>query len=144
MGKSQRKGSFRSGKTEEDRPSEFGEAITADHLVAHSEESEGITGDKDAFIIADLHSDWIYGYPVKPRDADDTYECFTHFLGPGLAIKHLYTDSSAEIKKAATMLGVPHTKSTPGRHKMNSLAESRVKIVVSGTRTSLCQVGRPH
>ena len=51
MGKSVRVSALRSDKTEEDRPENFGDEITADHVVAHSEESEGITGDKDAVII---------------------------------------------------------------------------------------------
>ena len=137
-------GSYRSHKTEDDRPKEFGERITADHLVAHSEDSEGITGDKDAFIIGDLHSEWIYGYPVNSRDTDDTYACFTHFLGPDMVMGHLYSDSSKEIEAAAKSLGVPHTQATPGMHRTNAKAESHVKIVLRGTRTLLCQAGLPH
>ena len=58
--------------------------MTADYAVANSEDSEGITGDKDALIIADRCTDWVYGYPLPSRESDDGYACFTHFLGPGL------------------------------------------------------------
>ena len=70
MGKAQRQGAYRSGKSEDDRPENFGDIVTADHVVANSEESEGITGDKNALIVGDESIEWIYGYPVLDKSAE--------------------------------------------------------------------------
>ena len=90
MGKSVRVGAYRNPDVEAKRPEEFGDEITADHVVSNSEESEGITGDKDAVIIGDRSCGWIYGYPVPTKSADDTYASFAHFLGPGMTIRHVH------------------------------------------------------
>ena len=78
LGKSQRVGSYR--KPDIERPLHFGDKVNCDHLVAHSTESEGLTGDQAAFIIGDLATDWIFGYPVKSKDAEDTYDSLIDFL----------------------------------------------------------------
>ena len=56
IAKTVRRGAYRSQDREAKRPENFGDSPQADHVIANSEASEGITGDLDALIIVDL---WI-------------------------------------------------------------------------------------
>ena len=53
-GKAQRLGAYTKHKTADDKPVRSGQEVTSDYVVAHSEESQGITGDKDALIIGNV------------------------------------------------------------------------------------------
>jgi hypothetical protein len=55
----------------------------------------------------------------------------------------VYSDNSREIKQAVRWLGFAHRTSIPGIPANNAIAESRVKIVVYGTRTALVNAGLP-
>ena len=55
----------------------------------------------------------------------------------------VYSDNSKEIKKVVRQLGFPHRTSVPGIPATNSLAEGRVRIVVSSTNTALENAGLP-
>ena len=44
------------------RPTEFGEQVTADHVIANSERSMGVTGDKSAIVIGDQGTGYIEGF----------------------------------------------------------------------------------
>ena len=55
----------------------------------------------------------------------------------------VYSENSREIRKAVQWLGIPHRCSVPGSPATNALAESRVNIVVYGTRTSRACAGLP-
>ena len=51
----------------------FGECITADTLVAHSEGNRGINGEKDGVVMFDIATDTLSCFPVKQRNYDCTY-----------------------------------------------------------------------
>ena len=46
------------------RPTAFGDEITADHIVAYSERSQGITGHQAAVIFGDRATGWFDGFPI--------------------------------------------------------------------------------
>ena len=72
MAKSARKGAYKKKFKEPDRePKCFGEVICADHLICQNERSRGICGERDALVIGDRWSEWISGYPVTARNANE-------------------------------------------------------------------------
>ena len=60
-------------------PTKFGEQLTADHLVAHSEKSQSLHGEKDAIIIFDRATRWKECYPVPTRSGDHTWTASKDF-----------------------------------------------------------------
>ena len=146
MAKAVRLGAYKrkDGSSVYDALTHFAQCVCADHLVTSSEKSRGINGERDALIIGDRWSEWIMGYPVQTKNANDSYACFTHFLGPGLKIDYLWTDSSRELISAAKALGVPHSEGVPGIKSTNALGESYVKLVTRGARVALATAGLPN
>ena len=57
------------------KPTRFGQAMTADHLVAQSEKSQGLTGEADALVVFDRGTKWLDCYPMMTRLA------ITDFVG---------------------------------------------------------------
>ena len=128
---------------EEPIPPEFGIIVTADHLIAHSEKSMGMTGEQDALVVKDRGTGWLECFPLATKSADDAYLAIQDLRGPKGYIHYLYTDNSRELIKAAQDLGIPHGTSTPGRPQTNGVAERAVRSVVEGTRTCLEHAGFP-
>ena len=71
MAKSVRKGAYKQKGIPENAPQAFGDTACADHLVSQSEASRGICGERDALVIGDRWSEWIDGYPVQARNANE-------------------------------------------------------------------------
>ncbi len=63
-------------------PTYFGEHITVDHIVAHSEEAQGVTGDLDALAVYDRGAKYCECFPLWSKGADDAYAALIEFLGP--------------------------------------------------------------
>ena len=73
-------------------------------------------------------------------------QALVHFAG-GDTIKRVYSDRAPTLIAAVRSLpGVPavHTTSIPGVPQTNSIAESRVKIMIRGIRVTLLAAGLPH
>ena len=141
--KMQRRSCRRVDGPEEPIPPEFGIIVTADHLIAHSEKSMGMTGEQDALVVKDRGTGWLECVPLASKSADDAYLALQDIRGPKGYIHYLYTDNSRELIKAAQDLGIPHGTSTPGRPQTNGVAERAVRSVVEGTRTCLEHAGFP-
>ena len=60
-------------------PENFGEQCTADHVVAYSERSQGITGDRSALVIGDRATGWFQGMPITGKGTADTHEALLAF-----------------------------------------------------------------
>ena len=61
-------------------------------------------------------------------------------------IHRIYTDDSAELKRAVKDLDIPstvHDRSTPGMPQTNGIAENQVRRVINGTRVLLASAGLP-
>jgi hypothetical protein len=65
------------------RPEKFGDEITADHIVAESDISQGIGGHREALVILDRATRWIECYPLKTKGWEDAHRAFVDFLGHG-------------------------------------------------------------
>ena len=79
MAKTVRKGAYRKRNEPDNPPKQFGDIVCADHLVAEAPHSQGLNVETDALVIGHRWSEWIWGYPVKAREANKSYACF---LGP--------------------------------------------------------------
>ena len=54
---------------------------TCDYVVAQSEESMGLTGERDALICADVASIYLDAFPLMSRHADEAYGALKEFWG---------------------------------------------------------------
>ena len=100
-------------------PTRFGESLSADHLVSHSEKSQSLLGDKNAVVIFDRYSSWKGLYPVPSKSGNDAYAALQHFVGARTKVTNIYTDNSPELAAAIKHLGWCHTTSTPGISQTN-------------------------
>ena len=62
-------------------PLKFGDLVNADHVIAHSEDAMGLTGERDALVIVDRYSKYVDIFPLKSKDADDAYQAFVEYVG---------------------------------------------------------------
>ncbi len=63
------------------RPTAFGDEITADHIVAYSVRSQGITGHQAAVVFGDRATGWFDGFPIAGKTAPDTSDALRRFMG---------------------------------------------------------------
>ena len=124
-------------------PTRFGESLSADHLVSHSEKSQSLLGDENAVVIFDRYSSWKGIYPVPSKSGDDSFTSLQHFVGPRTKVGNIYTDNSPELAVAIRHLGWCHTTNTPGISPTNSTIELQVQDILHGSRTLLVQAGLP-
>ena len=120
----------------------FGDLVTADHVVAHSERSMGVTRDRNAVIIGDKATGYIEGIPVKTKGRQDTIHAMLQFAGARKP-RYLWTDGSGELSSAANFLRIPHGIATPARPQTNGAAERLVRSVMEGSRSLLVEAGLP-
>ena len=124
-------------------PTKFGESLSADHLVSHSEKSQSLLGDKNAVVIFDRYSSWKGVYPVPSKSGNDAFTALQHFVGARTKVTNIYTDNSPELAAAIKHLGWCHTTNTPGISQTNSTIELQVQDILHGSRTLLVQAGLP-
>ena len=98
----------------------FGEIVTADHIIANTDEAEGILGERAALSVYDLGTTTTDCYAFKDKTSDEAYAALQDFRGPKAYSDYVYTDNSPELSKALRDIGFPHGKSTPGIHQTNS------------------------
>ena len=75
-------------------------------MCAHSERLAGFTGDIDLLVIYDRGVEWIEGYPLRSKGADDAYNSFQDFRG-NTYLDLVYVDNSRELRKSIKQLGFP-------------------------------------
>ena len=132
----------RIAKDKEKLPTKFGELANADYIVAQSEESMGLTGERDALVIVDRGTNYMDCFPLQSRNHGDAYGALQEFFGEHLPSR-MYTDNAPELIRACKDLRIKHDKSTPHRHQSNGYCERMVRKVVEGARTLLEQAGLP-
>ena len=126
----------------ESKPKVFGELGNADYIVAQSEESMGLTGERDALAVVDRGTDYIDCFPLMSRNSADAQGALREFYGE-VTPTRMYTDNAAELIRACRDLGWRHDKSTPYRHQSNAFSERSVRRIVEGARALLEQAGLP-
>ena len=84
--------------------------ITADHSGVLDFRSEpGPGGKTDAFIIRDLNTKFLGGYPLNNKGEDEAYESLQHFWGTAKADScraSLHSDDAPAIASATKILGM--------------------------------------
>ena len=51
-------------------PKKFGDLVDADHIIAHSGEAMGFTGERDALAVVDRYSDYVDCFPFMTKTAE--------------------------------------------------------------------------
>ena len=54
-------------------PKKFGDLVNADHVIAHSDEAMGLTGECDALVVVDRFSEYVDCFPLMTKTADDAH-----------------------------------------------------------------------
>ena len=93
-------------------PNKFGDLVNADHIIAHSDEAMGLTGERDALVVVDRYSEYVDCFPLMTKTADDAHGALLDFFGRSRP-KYMWTDNSPELSRAIKDTHVPHGKATP-------------------------------
>ena len=124
----------------------FGDMITLDHVDTSAEDIRSFAGDKHLLVIYDLATGSLGAYPVQTKGAEEALMALRHFAGCD-EVKQVYSDRAPALVKAVAQMTRPppiHTTSIPGVPQTNSIAESRVRIMVRGMRVMLLSAGLPN
>ena len=109
-----RKPARRVRKDPDTLPKKFGELVNADHIVAHSDESMGLTGERDALVAVDRYSNYVDCFPLATKPADDAYGAFVEYFGTERPVDvYIWSDSAHELTKSIRKLHIPHGKAPP-------------------------------
>ena len=126
------------------KPTKFGDLVSADTIVAQSEVSMGLTGERDALVIVDRATNYKDCFPLMSKHAEDAHGAMLEFFGEHLAdVKRIHTDMAPDLINAVKQLHVAHSKSTPYRHQGNSFCERTNRKIIEGARTLLEHAGLP-
>ncbi len=124
------------------RPDKFGDQITADHIIAYSERSKGVTGHQAAVVFGDRATGWFDGFPIVGKSIHDTTFALLRFQGSD-KIKRAWSDNSPELIATFHDAKVVHDTSTQGQPQSNGRAERLVRRTMDGTKTLTMQAGLP-
>ena len=110
-------------------PKEFGEQVTADHLVSNRNDSLGVEGSAYAVVIFDLGTRYLDCYPTADKGATEARLALQDYIGPHQAVKSFQCDGAKELYKAAVELGLCPSTSRPYVSQSNSIAERQIRHV---------------
>ena len=82
----------------------------------------GVTGDRDAFVVKDIHSGLKHLYPVQTKNAMETERRLKEFVGPW-NVGVLCSDRSGEINLACRNMRILPFNSQPGMPQNNAVIE---------------------
>ena len=136
--------SYCSGGSTQVEANTFGEHLTADHLVLGDDEEMDIDGSRNALVIKDVATDFMYVYPSASRSTRECIAAFKHFVKSTDDVGVFYSDNSPELVAAAERLSWRHQKSVAYLSKTNAAAERSFRSVIDGTRVNLEQAGLHH
>ena len=101
----------------------FAEHITADFLIAATEEEAGLDGEQVAMVVKDVATDFMYIYPSGRRTAKDAILALKHFIGHKDEVGIMYSDNAPELLSALKDLQWRHVLSKEYISKSNAIAE---------------------
>ena len=127
-------------RTNEPKPENFADQVTADHMILGPEEKNK-HGDTVALVIQDRASRWLQSYGQSAKAYDHNMDSFQKYFGPHVKPKSVYSDNAPELNKTFKELGWSHDTCTPHRPQTNGIAERAVRRVKEGTRCALVQSG---
>ena len=120
----------------------WGEHLTADHITSVKDNMLGVSGDRDALVVKDIHSGLKHLYPTKTKTALDTERRLKEFVGPR-NVDVLYSDRSGEINLACRNMRILPFNSQPGMPQNNAVIERTNQDLLAGVRCNLEQAGLP-
>jgi hypothetical protein len=125
-------------------PENFGESLTADHIITLDAKSRGLHNESTAIAIKDRATKWIDLFGLKHKTGALAKDSFIEFTGKDFKdVEYCYTDGSGELASALDSLGVPHGTSTPHDPQANGLAERTGQHIMQGSRTITQKAGMP-
>ena len=89
-------------------PNKFGDLVNADHIIAHSEEAMGLTGERDALVVVDRYSEYVDCFPPMTKTADDAHGALLDFFG-----RSIFLPSSSARSRTCTFRTASNTVKTP-------------------------------
>ena len=122
----------------------FGDHITADFIVTRDEDELGIDEEKNALVVKDIATEFMYVYPNARRTTNAAILAIKHFVGHNDEIGVFYSDNAPELISAMKILQCRHVLSRDYISKSNAQAERAVRSVLEGTRVNLLQAGLNH
>ena len=124
------------------RPSR--EHLTADFLIAATDEESGLDGEHVAMVVKDVATDFMYIYPSGTRTSRDAILALKQFIRHDDQVGVLYSDNAPELIKAWKILEWRHVLSKEYISKSNAIAERSIRTALEGARTNLHQAGLHH
>ena len=122
----------------------FGDHITADHLITRDEREESIDGDRVALVIKDVATNFRYIYPAARKSTRECVAALKHFTSHTDKVGVFYSDGAPELISAANELGWRHQTSVGYVSMSNAVAERNLRAALDGTRVNLEQAGLHH
>ena len=107
-------------RTPDQLPTNFGEQVTADHLVFNRADSQGHDGTTNAVVIYDIATRYRDCFPTGDNDAIDARLALQQFIGPKANVHSFHCDGAKELYKAAVDLGMCLSTSRPYCSTSNS------------------------
>ena len=117
----------------------FGELVTCDHMVTRALRMEGCLGEANAFVVKDVKTGFLWGYPVSTKSADEVSDSLRNFMGRRKLVT-LYSDNAREIISAAKDVAEHHETSFVGLPQNNAIAERTNQVIIGGTCALWCRV----
>ena len=122
----------------------FGDHITADFIITRDEEEVGIDDERNALVVKDVATGFMYVYPNARRTTNAAVLALKHFVGHNEEVGVFYSDNAPELISAMKVLQWRHVLSRDYISKSNAQAERAVRSVLEGTRVNLLQSGLNH
>ena len=123
------------------KPEKFADQITADYSIMGPNEESRHHHRANLIVQDNSPCKWLMAYPGRSNNSGHTQHSMSHFCGPGVVPKMVYTDGGQEFGSAFAKLGWPPQTSTPHRPQTNGIAERSVERVNQGTSCQISQSG---
>ena len=123
---------------------EFGDHITADHVVLHRDSKNVIEEARLALVIKDVATSFMHAYPSALKSEEECHQALIHFVSHKDSVGQFYSDNAQELIKSVKSFSWRHELSKAYVHQSNAIAERAVRATTEGTRTNLLQAGLSH
>ena len=96
---------------------EFGDHITADHVVLHRDSKSVIEEARLALVIKDVATSFMFAYPSALKSEEECHLALIHFVSHKDSVGQLYSDNAQELIKSVKSLGWRHELSKAYVHR---------------------------
>ena len=127
--------SYATGGVRTIEATDFGDHVTADHIVIYRDQETVIEDSRLALVIKDVATGFCYAYPSALKTAEECTCALQHFTSSKDVVKNFYSDRAPELNAAAKKMKWRHEKSKAYLRQTNAIAERQVLSATEGTRT---------